>query len=278
MGVRHLGTGVLTVVLSGLFGLVIGSFLNVVVYRVPRGLSIVSPPSHCPSCRMSSWPLYDNISLVVSWIVLRGKCRNCGRQNLPPLPPGRARHRSVVFACDRPGLSLAPFASPHCSWWWQRGSSSAVAIDLDGLANPPVAVLGAMAFGAVTLVAVSSVASAMPDGSGGPPLGGGARRGLLGPGHRGQPARLLPRPTTPDWTGSWSVARWPRVALLVGTLGWIPGGLWPVAGPVLAGWALVTIGIGAVVGSDRRPGTPGLVVVALGGLGTGAGRAALGGP
>ena len=84
--------------------------------------------------------------------------------------------------------------------------------------------------------------------------------------------------TTPDWTGSCSVARWPRVALLVGTLGWSAGWLWPVAGPVLAGWALVTIGIGAVVGSDRRPGTPGLVVVALGGLGLVLAGAALGGP
>lgn len=59
----------------GLFGLLIGSFLNVVVYRVPNGLSIVSPPSACPGCGMQIRPL-DNIP-VLSWLLLRGRCRQC---------------------------------------------------------------------------------------------------------------------------------------------------------------------------------------------------------
>ena len=60
----------------GVFGLLIGSFLNVVVYRVPAKRSIVSPPSACPHCGAPiRWA--DNIP-VVSWIVLRGKCRDCG--------------------------------------------------------------------------------------------------------------------------------------------------------------------------------------------------------
>jgi leader peptidase (prepilin peptidase)/N-methyltransferase len=63
-------------VIIGLFGLLIGSFLNVVVYRVPIGKSIVSPPSACTDCG-SEIKAYDNIPLI-SWIVLRGKCRNCG--------------------------------------------------------------------------------------------------------------------------------------------------------------------------------------------------------
>lgn len=59
----------------GVFGLLIGSFLNVVVYRVPAKRSIVSPPSACPHCGAPiRWA--DNIP-VVSWIVLRGKCRDC---------------------------------------------------------------------------------------------------------------------------------------------------------------------------------------------------------
>src|SRR3954453_12024869 len=58
------------------FGLIIGSFLNVVDYRLPRGESIVSPPSHCPGCDTPIKP-YDNIP-VLSWLILRGKCRNCG--------------------------------------------------------------------------------------------------------------------------------------------------------------------------------------------------------
>jgi leader peptidase (prepilin peptidase)/N-methyltransferase len=57
-------------------GLAIGSFLNVVASRIPRGLSIVSPPSACESCDARiAW--YDNVP-VVSWLVLRGRCRSCG--------------------------------------------------------------------------------------------------------------------------------------------------------------------------------------------------------
>ncbi len=60
----------------GIFGLVIGSFLNVVIYRVPRGESIVSPGSHCPHCghSLKPWELIP----VVSFLVLRGRCQQCG--------------------------------------------------------------------------------------------------------------------------------------------------------------------------------------------------------
>jgi leader peptidase (prepilin peptidase)/N-methyltransferase len=57
-------------------GLLIGSFLNVCIVRLPRGGSIVTPPSHCPRCQ-SSVKFYDNIPLI-SFLLLRGKCRNCG--------------------------------------------------------------------------------------------------------------------------------------------------------------------------------------------------------
>lgn len=59
----------------GILGLLIGSFLNVVVYRVPNGKSIVSPPSACPRCG-AEIRAYDNVP-VLSWLALRGKCRNC---------------------------------------------------------------------------------------------------------------------------------------------------------------------------------------------------------
>jgi leader peptidase (prepilin peptidase)/N-methyltransferase len=58
-----------------LFGLVFGSFLNVCIYRLPRGLSVVKPRSACPSCGQQIGAI-DNIP-VVSWIILGGKCRNC---------------------------------------------------------------------------------------------------------------------------------------------------------------------------------------------------------
>jgi leader peptidase (prepilin peptidase)/N-methyltransferase len=64
------------VVGTGLFGALIGSFLNVVAHRVPAGESLVSPGSHCPHCGAAVRP-YDNIP-VVSWLVLRGRCRDCG--------------------------------------------------------------------------------------------------------------------------------------------------------------------------------------------------------
>ena len=57
------------------FGLVFGSFLNVCIYRLPRGLSVVMPGSACPHCGNHIRP-YDNIP-VLSWLLLGGKCRNC---------------------------------------------------------------------------------------------------------------------------------------------------------------------------------------------------------
>ncbi len=58
------------------FGLVIGSFLNVVAHRMPSRMSLAIPASHCPSCEAPIKP-YDNIP-VLSWLFLRGRCRRCG--------------------------------------------------------------------------------------------------------------------------------------------------------------------------------------------------------
>ena len=59
------------------FGLIIGSFLNVVAYRLPRGESLATPGSHCPSCDAPVRP-YDNVPLL-SWLLLRGRCRDCAQ-------------------------------------------------------------------------------------------------------------------------------------------------------------------------------------------------------
>lgn len=66
----------MTVLLASLLGLLVGSFLNVVIYRVPLRESIVWPASRCPKCGAKISPL-DNIPLI-SYVLLRGKCRRCG--------------------------------------------------------------------------------------------------------------------------------------------------------------------------------------------------------
>jgi leader peptidase (prepilin peptidase)/N-methyltransferase len=63
-------------VLVGLLGLVVGSFLNVVIHRVPREESLVQPGSHCPSCGAPIRP-WHNVP-VLGWLVLRGRCARCG--------------------------------------------------------------------------------------------------------------------------------------------------------------------------------------------------------
>ncbi|WP_345761937.1 prepilin peptidase [Diaminobutyricibacter sp. McL0608] len=96
----------------GVFGLLIGSFLNVVAYRVPAGRSIVFPPSACPNCGHEITAI-DNIP-VLSWLVLRGKCRNCTE-------PISARY-PIVEALT--GVFFAVVA-----WWfWAGPAASSVPI------------------------------------------------------------------------------------------------------------------------------------------------------
>jgi leader peptidase (prepilin peptidase)/N-methyltransferase len=93
---------------AGIFalGLVFGSFLNVCIYRMPRGLSIITPRSACPRCGHQV-PFYDNIP-VLSWLLLRGRCRSCSA----PISP-RYLIVELLTACmfllcySQFGLSLA---------------------------------------------------------------------------------------------------------------------------------------------------------------------------
>jgi leader peptidase (prepilin peptidase)/N-methyltransferase len=70
-----MSASLLPFLLTAVAGLAVGSFLNVVAYRVPLGLSLVHPPSRCPGCESPVRP-YDNVP-VLSWLVLRGRCRDC---------------------------------------------------------------------------------------------------------------------------------------------------------------------------------------------------------
>ncbi|BEP16049.1 A24 family peptidase [Acidothermaceae bacterium B102] len=76
------------------FGLLIGSFLNVVVWRLPRRESLSHPPSHCPHCQNPVRP-YDNVP-VVSWLVLRRRCRDC-KEPISSRYPAVELATSVLF-------------------------------------------------------------------------------------------------------------------------------------------------------------------------------------
>ena len=74
----------LEIVFIGILGAAVGSFLNVVAYRVPRKQSVVSPNSRCPGCETPISPR-DNVP-VLSWLWLRGRCRHCGEPISPRYP------------------------------------------------------------------------------------------------------------------------------------------------------------------------------------------------
>jgi len=77
-------TEVAEIVAAAVLGAILGSFLNVVIWRLPRGESIASPGSRCPSCERPIAP-YDNVP-VLSWLLLRGRCRHCGASISPRYP------------------------------------------------------------------------------------------------------------------------------------------------------------------------------------------------
>jgi leader peptidase (prepilin peptidase)/N-methyltransferase len=69
---------------AGVLGAIVGSFLNVVTYRLPRHESLITPASHCPGCGAPVKP-YDNIP-ILSWLLLRGHCRSCSQPISPRYP------------------------------------------------------------------------------------------------------------------------------------------------------------------------------------------------
>src|ERR1051326_2192411 len=98
-------------VFFGVVGAIIGSFLNVVIHRLPREQSIVFPNSACPKCEAAIMP-YDNVP-IISYLILRGRCRNCGVHIFSRYPAVEAL-TAIIFA-----------AVP-----WHDGLSFALAFDL----------------------------------------------------------------------------------------------------------------------------------------------------
>jgi leader peptidase (prepilin peptidase)/N-methyltransferase len=141
-----------TAVLAGILGLLVGSFLNVVIWRIPRGESVVRPPSHCPSCGQEI-SARDNIPLF-SWLVLRGRCRNCQSHISVRYPLVEAAN-AALFA----GLALR--FGPHAilvAYLYLGAVGLALAlIDLDVHRLPNSLTLPSYAVGAVLLTVAALV-------------------------------------------------------------------------------------------------------------------------
>ena len=104
----------LILIFTFLFGVNFGSFLNVVIYRLPPGKSLIKPPSSCPQCG-ARIRAYDNIP-IVSYIVLRGRCRHCGlRIPLRYLAVELLAGVLSVFAIYHFGLNIRGFESAFLS-------------------------------------------------------------------------------------------------------------------------------------------------------------------
>lgn len=141
---------------SAVLGALIGSFLNVVIHRVPAGQSVVHPPSACPVCE-NRIRAYDNIP-VISWLILRGRCRDCREPisaRYPLIEAGTALAFALVAAWMLSPLSpagavfeaagaagLAAGALLLTAYLWLAASSIALtAIDLETHRLPNVIVL-----------------------------------------------------------------------------------------------------------------------------------------
>jgi leader peptidase (prepilin peptidase)/N-methyltransferase len=153
----------LTAVLAGALGLLVGSFLNVVAYRIPRGESIVTPGSRCPGCG-EPVRARDNVP-VLSWLLLRGRCRDCGTAISPRYPLielGTAAIFAAIAAVVGPEPELAlylPFAALMVA---------VAAIDLEHriVPNRLLAPAAAWAVGAWAVVDLDFLPEALAAGAG----------------------------------------------------------------------------------------------------------------
>ena len=140
-----------------IYGLAIGSFLNVVVFRLPEGASIVSPGSHCPRCETPiAW--WDNIP-VLSFLLLRGRCRRC-QERISLRYPAVELFTGFVFALvawrfgvGLPAALYALFASALIA---------AALIDFDHQIIPDEISLGGLAAGLLLVPAVWVFAAEVP--------------------------------------------------------------------------------------------------------------------
>ena len=159
---------------AALLGALVGSFLNVVIHRLPRGESIVRPGSRCPSCGRAIRP-FDNVP-VLAWLWLRGRCRHCGARISARYPLVEAL-TAALFAA----LAWRFGPTPAALLWMAFGAAllAAAAIDLDHRVIPDEISLGGLAVGlslapaADVLAGSSSAGAAWSRAVAGALLGGG---------------------------------------------------------------------------------------------------------
>jgi len=140
---------VLIYIISGVFGAIIGSFLNVVIHRVPREESIVLPSSRCPSCG-AVIAFYDNIP-VLSYVVLGGRCRGCSIR-ISPRYPAVELLTAVLFVVVtwHDGISVAlPF-----DLIFMTAIVALVFIDAEHMILPDVITYPGMAFAVAARIAI----------------------------------------------------------------------------------------------------------------------------
>ena len=141
-------------------GACVASFLNVVIWRVPRGESIVSPPSHCPSCGAPvRW--WRNIP-VLSWLALRGRCADCKAAISPRYviveTLGACLFLAAFLNTVPPGAPVSPWTLLELLvvWTWLSLMIAGSFIDMDHLLLPDFVTAGGMALGVLNALAVSA--------------------------------------------------------------------------------------------------------------------------
>ena len=132
------------------FGACIGSFLNVVIYRVPAGRSIVRPGSTCACGQPIAW--HDNIP-ILSWLILRGRARCCGRPFSVRYPFVELLTGALFVAC---WMHLPP-AAAACGWVFVGSLVCALFIDLDHMIIPDVFTIGLAVAGILLSALVPSL-------------------------------------------------------------------------------------------------------------------------
>ncbi len=154
---------------AGLFGLAVGSFLNVVVHRVPEGRSVVAPRSSCGSCGHEiRW--YDNIP-VVSWLALRARCRDCGARisaRYPALELAGAAAFTLVgavlgpqlWSAASPAAVIASIAQIAVFIYLAAISLALAVIDVQTMRLPNAIVLPAYPVTAILLTAAAAAGGA----------------------------------------------------------------------------------------------------------------------